>query len=180
MKKSLLVLSLGLAASLAGTSAFANTGTILFEGRITASTCPIDIVNPDDDNIGNHVNMGTVDASNFTAIGKEMPGKGFILRVKGGAGCTITPGQVANVTFNGGQAGAAPYFAIRAGGATGVAIAIKDDTTTNLAPGAPSADYPLTVGAPTDMRFDAYYRSTAATVTAGTASADIQFVVDIN
>jgi type 1 fimbria pilin len=179
VKKSLLALSLGLAASLAGASAYANTGNILFEGKITASTCPIQIVNPDDDAIGNHVNMGTVDVSSFTAIGDEMPGKGFVMRIRGDGGCTITPGQKATVTFNGSQAGTDPYFALRPAGATGVAISLKENGGVNLAPGVASSEYPLTVGAANDIRFDAFYRKTAATVTAGSASADILFVVDI-
>jgi len=177
VKKSLLALSLGLAAGLTGTSAFANTGNILFEGRITTSTCPIQIINPEDQQSGNHVNMGTVDASHFGAIGSELPGKGFILRINGTT-CPIVKDDVAKVTFTGAPAG--NFFAVKPGGASGVAIALKDITTNNLAPGAASADYPLIPGVINDMRFDALYRKTEATVTAGAASADIQFVVDIN
>ncbi|WP_428846608.1 fimbrial protein [Pseudomonas moorei] len=181
MKKSLVALSLGLAAGMVGTSALANTGTINFEGKITASTCPIEIVNPEDGSIGNQVKMGSIEASRFTATGQELGGKGFALRVKGGAGCAITPTSKANVTFNGAADPSGSYFAVTptADGAKNVVLVLKDKTGASLAPGSASADYDLSASAPTDMRFDAYYRSTAAAVTAGVASADVQFVVDI-
>jgi major type 1 subunit fimbrin (pilin)/fimbrial protein len=182
LKKSLIALSLGLAVAVTGTSAFALTGTIQFEGKITASTCPIDIVNPGDGSVGNTVRMGTVEASRFTAIGQELPGKPFLMRVTGGAGCGITPTSKANVTFNGMADPTGSYYAVTptADGAKGVVIVLKDKTGNPVAPGAASANYDLNDSGPTDMPFNAYYRSTAATVTAGVASADIQFVVDIN
>ncbi|MBF4557648.1 type 1 fimbrial protein [Pseudomonas sp. p50] len=179
MKKSLLAISLGLATGLAGTAAFAKTGNILFEGRITTSTCPIQIINPEDQQSGNHVNMGTVDARHFGAIGSELPGKGFIMRIDGTT-CPIVKDDVAKVTFTGSADGSGNYFAVKPGGASGVSIALKDRTTNNLAPGAPSAEYSLIPGVINDMRFDALYRKTETSVTAGAASADIQFVVDIN
>jgi type 1 fimbria pilin len=179
LKKSLLALSLGLTAGLAGTSAFANTGNILFEGKITNSTCPIEIVNPENGLPGNHVNMGTVHTSSFGGANQEQPGKGFLLRVRGDGGCTIAPGESAKVTFNGNPDTTNTYFAVT-GGATGVVITLKDRTGANLAPGTASAEYPLTPGEVTDMRFDALYRSTVASPVAGAVSADISFVVAIN
>lgn len=182
MKKSLLALSLGLAAGVAGTSAFANTGTINFEGKITASTCPIDIVNPADGSIGNQVKMGSVEAGRFTATGQEHGGKGFALRVPDSAGCLITPTSKASVTFNGTADSTGNYFAVTptADGAKNVVIVLKDKTGSPVAPNSASAEYDLNDTGPTDLRFDAYYRSTAASVSAGVASADVQFVVDIN
>lgn len=182
MKKSLLVLSLGLAAGLAGTSAFANTGTINFEGRITSSTCPIEVVNPEDGSIGNQVKMGSIDASRFTGSGQEYSGKSFALRVTGGPGCNVTAGSTANVTFNGTADPSGSYFAVTptADGAKGVAIVLKDKSGTSIAPGAASADYDLNDSGPTDMVFNAYYRSIAIPVEPGAASADVQFVVAIN
>lgn len=176
MKKSLLALSLGLSASLLGASAFASSGTVKFEGKVTSSTCPIQIVNPDDGSVGDLVKMGSVDASRFTAVGQEHSGKRFSLRVSGGAG------SVANTTFNGIPDPSGNYFQVTPGldGAKGVVISMRDQRGAALAPGAASADYDLNVGAPTDLQFNAYYRSTATTVTAGVASADIQFVVAIN
>ena len=182
MKKPLLALSLGLMAGLAGTSALANTGVINFEGRITSSTCPIEVVNPEDGSIGNQVKMGSIEASRFTATGQELGGKGFALRVSGGAGCSITPTSTANVTFNGPADPSGAYFAVTptSDGAKNVVIVLRDKSGAAVAPGSASADYDLNDNGPTDLRFDAYYRSTAATVTAGAASADVQFVVAIN
>lgn len=182
MKKTLLALSIGLTASLLGTSAFANTGTVKFEGKVTSSTCPIQIVNPDDGSVGDHVQMGSVDASRFTAAGQEHGGKRFALRVSGGAGCSITPGSVANTTFTGTPDASGDYFQITPGadGARGVSISLRDQNGAAIAPGSSSADYDLNVDAPTDMNFYAYYRSTATAVTAGVASADIHFVVAVN
>ncbi|EJM68029.1 fimbrial protein [Pseudomonas sp. GM55] len=182
MKKSLLTLSLGLTASLFGASAFANTGTIHFEGRIDASTCRIDVVNPDDGSIGNQVKMGTIQASRFTAAGQELRGKGFALRVNGDPGCSITPSSKANATFNGTADPTGAFFAVSptTDAAKNVVIVIRDRTGASVAPGGTSADYDLNDTGPTDMRFDAYYRSTASAVTAGPASADVQFVVAIN
>jgi major type 1 subunit fimbrin (pilin)/fimbrial protein len=174
-------LSLGLTMAMAGTSAFANTGTINFEGRITSSTCPIEVVNPGDGSVGNLVKMGTVEASRFTAIGEEYSGKRFALRVSDPVGCGLTGPAVAKVTFNGTADTSGDYFAVTptADGATGVAIVIKDQTGTAIKPGGESAEYALDPTLPTDMIFNAYYRSTAATVTAGAASADVQFIVAI-
>ncbi|VVO42893.1 fimbrial protein [Pseudomonas fluorescens] len=182
MKKSLLALSLGLAAGLAGTSVFANTGTINFEGMITSSTCPIEVVNPEDGSIGNQVKMGSVDASRFTAVGQEYTGKSFALRVSGAPGCGVTPSSTAKVTFNGTADPTGNYFAVTptADGAKGVVIALRDKSAASIAPGSASVDYDLNDSGSTDMVFNAYYRSTALTVTAGAASADVQFIVAIN
>ena len=182
MKKHLLALSLGVTSALTGTSVFANTGTINFEGKITSSTCPIEVVNPEDGQVGNLVKMGSIEASRFTGSGQEYGGKRFALRVKGGAGCGIGPNSTAEVTFNGTADASGDYFAVTptADGAKGVAIVLKDKTGTSIAPGTASIPYDLNTTGATDMLFNAYYRSTAATVTAGAASADVQFIVAIN
>jgi len=183
MKQHLLALSLGLSTALAGTSAHANTGIINFEGRITSSTCPIEVVNPEDGSVGNQVKMGTVDASRFTAIGQEYRGKSFGLRVTAGDGCGFDPADnTAAVTFNGTADTSGDYFAVTptADGAKGASISLRDHTGASIKPGAASADYDLNDTGTTDMIFNAYYRSTAATVTAGAASADVQFIVAIN
>ncbi len=183
MKTTFSALGLALAAALANTSALANTGTINFEGMITSSTCPIEVVNPGDGAIGNLVKMGSVDASRFTGVGQEYSGKSFALRLNDKGSCNLTgTDDVAKVTFNGVADSTDSYFAVTptADGAKGVAIVIKDHTGEPIAPGAESAPYPLIKDGVTDMVFNAYYRSTSATVTAGTASADVQFVVAIN
>lgn len=184
MKKSLLALSLGVAASLAGASAFANPGVISFEGMITNSTCPIDVVNPGDGSIGNLVKMVGVEASRFTATGQEYGGKPFVLRVKGGSGCVLDPTNpnVAKVTFTGVTDVSGDYYAVTptADGAKGVAIALRDGTGKLLASGQESDAYPLNADRPTDLRFGATYRSILPAVVAGVASADIQFSVAVN
>ena len=183
MKKQLATLLLALAGGLTGTQAFATTGTINFEGRITSSTCPIEVVNPEDGSVGNLVRMGTIEATRFSAIGQEYSGKSFALRVKGGTGCGLNPADnTASVTFNGTADASGDYFAVTptADGAVGVAIVIKDHTGAAVAPGAASADYDLLDTGSTDMVFNAYYRSTALTVSAGAASANVQFIVAIN
>lgn len=183
MKKTLLALSMGLAASLVGTMAFANPGTINFEGMITNSTCPIEIVNPGDGSIGNLVKMTSVEASRFTAAGQEYGGKGFVLRVKGGTGCVLNPsGNVAKVTFSGNTDPSGDYFAVTpsADGAKNVAIALRDNTGALLSPGTESKEYDLNATLPTDLRFNATYRSLMPSVIAGVASADIQFSVAVN
>jgi type 1 fimbria pilin len=184
MKKALLVLSLGLAAGLAGTSAFANPGTINFEGMITNSTCPIEVINPGDGSVGNLVKMVGVEASRFTGSGQEYGGKGFVLRVKGGSGCVLDPTNpnVAKVTFSGVADPSGDYFAVTptADGAKGIAISLRDQAGALLSNGVESNEYPLYADRPTDLRFNATYRSTLSTVVAGVASADIQFSVAVN
>lgn len=184
MKTSLIALSLGLAASLAGPSAFANTGTINFEGKITSSTCPIEVVNPEDGSIGNQVKMGSVDANRFTAPGQEYRGKSFVLRVKDAGTCGGTTNK-AEVTFNGTADPSGDYFSVGpdtdTGVAKGVAIVIRDRTGGSIAPGSTSAEYDLNAVGSTDMLFNAYYRRiSTGTVQPGSASADVLFVVAVN
>lgn len=183
MKNTLVALSLGLGAALAGTSAFANTGTINFEGKITASTCPIEVINPGDGSVGSVVKMGSVDASRFQTVGDEHAGKSFALRLTDNGNCGLVGNDVAKVTFNGrtdtvtGQ-----YFGLIPGSssAQGVAISIRDKSGNSIAPGSESVEYDLIQNGTTDMLFDAFYRSIASSVTAGAASTDVQFIVAIN
>ncbi|KPW93885.1 fimbrial protein [Pseudomonas syringae pv. coryli] len=187
MNKTLSVLGLALATTLTATVVSANPapGTIRFEGKITATTCPIEVVNPGDGSIGNVVNMGSIEASRFTGIGDEVSGKSFALRVNDDGNCGLTSGGAANtakVTFIGAPDSSGDYFGVTptVDGARGVAIVIKDQTGASIKPGDASAAYPLVEGGVTDMVFNAYYRSTLATVQPGAASADVQFVVGIN
>jgi type 1 fimbria pilin len=182
MKKHLLALSLGLSAAVAGTSVYANTGTIHFEGQIKNSTCPIEIINPEDNSPGNQVKMGTIEASRFTGIDQEYRGKSFALRVDG-IKCGVKAGDTATVTFNGTpHLPGGDYFQVTPtdDGAEGVAISLRDESGASIKPGTNSTSYDLLVGADTDMVFNAYYRSVASAVTAGVASADVPFVVTIN
>jgi type 1 fimbria pilin len=186
MKKSLLALSLGLAASLAATSAFANTGVINFEGTITSGTCPVDVINPGTGDSGNLVRMAGVAANTFTRVGEEYGGKSFVLRVKGGVGCVLQPFpavNVAKVTFSGAPAGTnGEYFNVTrgTGDAQGIAIAIRDSSGNLISNGVQSAEYGLNADRETDLYFNATYRSLVIPVVAGTASADVRFDVAVN
>ncbi len=183
MKTSLFALPLGLALSLAATSAFATTGTINFSGKITSATCPIEIVNPESGAVGNLVPLGAVDAGDFKGIGTEGGGRGFQMRITPSSSCSLTPGKLdATVTFTSVQGGGGDHYGIKpvAGAATGVAVAIKDNTNTLVKHGTQSAIYPLNELEPTLMYFTALYIATAANVTAGPADADVNFRVDIN
>lgn len=183
MKLSLLTLPLGLALSFSTTSAFALDGTINFSGKITSSTCPIEIVHPDSDAVSNLVPMGEVDAGKFTAIGTEVGGRGFQMRLTPDSTCIMDPDKLnAKVTFTSVQGGAGDYYGIKpvAGAAKGVAVAIKDGNNNFIPDGTASSVYPVSEDDPTLMYFVATYISTAATVHAGPADADVNFRVDIH
>lgn len=172
---------------LAGTSAFANDGTINFSGKINGATCPIEIVNPDSGGVSNLVQMGSPHTGDFAAIGDEAGGRSFAMRVPGGAGCDPDPENpnTATVTFTGVQGGAGAdgsLYAIKTtgGAAEGVAVAIKDRSGALVKNGEASAAYPLNDTGSSELFFTAVYKSTAAAVTAGAADADVAFVVTIN
>lgn len=182
MRIPFLALPLAMAVSLVTTSALAFDGTINFSGKITSATCPIEIVNPESGAVSNLVPMGEVDASEFTAIGSERGGRGFQMRISPDSTCIMDPAKLnATVTFTSVQGGAGDFYGIKpsSNAATGVAVAIKDNTGAFVPNGTASAIYPLSENDPTLMYFFASYISTAATVGAGPADADVNFRVDI-
>ncbi len=181
MKQSLLALSL----LLAGTSAFATTGTINFNGQINGSTCAVEVVNPESGAVGNLVQMGAPLVADFGAVGSEAGGRSFALRVSGQCGLDPESPNYAAVTFTGVQGGAGAdnsLFAIKGGTGTakGVGVVLKDNTGTQVKNGDASAQYPLNGTGASNLFFTAAYRSTLAAVTAGAADADVAFVVSIN
>ncbi|MGJ7549411.1 fimbrial protein [Pseudomonas alloputida] len=180
MKQSVVALSLGLLTLTAGTSAFANSGTLDFEGRITADGCPIEIVNPGDGSVGSTVRMGDLPSSQFKNVGEEYVGKRFELVVRDGGACGLSDNS-ATVTFTGTADPSGEYFAVTGGsdGAKGVAISLRDKNNKGVKPGSATDAFDLNNTGETRLPFDAYYRSTAATVTAGAASATVSFTVDI-
>lgn len=183
MRIPLMILPFGMAVSLATTSAFALDGTINFSGKITSATCPIEIVNPESGAVSNLVPMGEVDAGEFTAIGSEGGGRGFQMRISPDSTCIMDPTKLnATVTFTSVQGGAGDYYGIKPtpDAARGIAVAIKDNTGAFVPGGTASAVYPLSENDPTLMYFVASYISTAASVGAGPADADVNFRVDIN
>lgn len=180
MKKTLIPVVLGL--GLMSSAAFANTGSINFYGQVHAGTCPIEIIDPSTGLPVSRINMGNVSASQFGTVGAEAASRAFGMRITPGSGCVIAAGDNANVTFTGAYGGAGTggtLYALEPGGATNLALIIKDNTGTPVANGAPSKDYPLSDTTPTTLIFSAAYQSTGAAVTAGTANTDVQFLVDI-
>ncbi|MFJ4443659.1 fimbrial protein [Pseudomonas sp. NPDC089422] len=180
MKKSVVALSLGLLTLTAGTSAFANTGTLDFEGRITAGGCPIEIVNPGDGSVGSTIRLGDLPASQFKSVGEEYVGKRFELVIRDGAACGLAD-NTATVKFAGTADPTGDYFAVTptSDGAKGVAISLRDQNNKGVKPNSVTDAFDLNNTGETRLPFDAYYRSTAATVTAGAASATVSFVLDI-
>lgn len=180
MKQSVVALSLGLLTLTAGTSAFASSGTLDFEGRITADSCPIEVVNPGDGSVGSTVRMGDLPASQFKGEGEEYVGKRFELVVRDGDACGFAD-NTATVTFTGTADPSGNYFAVTGGddGAKGVAISLRDKNNKGVKPGSPTDEFDVNNTGETRLPFSAYYRSTAATVIGGAASATVSFKVEI-
>lgn len=181
MNSTVLAAALGLMTALAGTSAFAATssGQINFTGNINANTCPIEPIDPGSGAPG-PLPLGDVAALDFGgAAGTEAGGREFALRVKDGAACGFQAGDTATVTFTSthGSVGTdGKYYGIQAGGASGVALTIKDNDNLPIDSGTDSKAYPLNPTGETRMMFTAKYRSISATVTPGPVIANINFV----
>lgn len=174
-------ITLALALSIASSAALANSGSINFHGQVHAGTCPIQIIDPSTGLPMSRINMGNVSVANFTAVGSEAASRPFSMRVTPGSGCVVNNGT-GSVTFTGAYGGVgsnSSLYALQPGGATGLALIIKDDTGAAVANGAASKNYALDDTKPTDMLFSAAYQSIAASVTAGQANTDVQFLVTI-
>ncbi|MBA1321501.1 fimbrial protein [Pseudomonas plecoglossicida] len=178
MKKTLLMLALGMASS----TVFAadETGQINFYGTVYGGgTCPIEVVNPGGSVIP-RVSLGNFTTGYFDAIGTVTPDVAFALRVTPTTTCTIPPSSKTRVTFTPlhGVVGTNLY-AIRAGGATGLGLTIKDQARNKLNPNAVSPDYDLYDTRPTDLMFYAAYESHLASVDEGLAEAEVSFLVEL-
>ncbi|MEO6934927.1 MAG: fimbrial protein [Collimonas sp.] len=163
------------AAGLLSQAAFADGGTVNFNGQITASPCSIA---PSSQNIT--VPMGTVaqSALNGAAGKKSTPSKFQILLQcvslpKTGAAVTFTGTADANVTDDLALANAG---AVGVTAAKGVAIELGDSAGTKIPLGSASGTYVLGTG-DNPLNFQAAYISTGPTVTTGPANATAQFVV---
>ncbi|AIY42323.1 Type-1 fimbrial protein [Collimonas arenae] len=164
------------AAGLLSQAAFADGGTVNFNGQITASPCSIA---PSSQNIT--VPMGTVAQSALNgAAGKKspIPSKFQILLQcvslpKTGAAVTFTGTADANVTDDLALANAG---AVGVTTAQGVAIELGDSAGTKIPLGSASGTYVLGTG-DNPLNFQAVYVSTGPTVTTGPANATAQFVV---
>jgi len=181
MKKIMMTLAIGLASS----TAFAadETGRINFQGSVYAGgTCPIEVVDPGQ-GVMPWVSLGNYTAKYFKTAGTTTPDVTFGLRVTPDPGiCDIAAGSKAKVTFeslHGTAGGSNEYYALRSGGATNLALTIKDDDGTPIAPVTQSKEYDLFSNQPTDLTFYAAYVSTAATVGEGMAQADVNFSVEL-
>ncbi|HEK1692216.1 type 1 pili subunit FimI [Pseudomonas putida] len=175
-----LVIAFGLA--MASQQALANTGSVNFFGQVSSGTCAIEIIDPSTGLPTSRINMGNVNAAQFKQADDEAANRAFGLRLTPGRGCILLPGANASVTFTGSYGGAGAsgtLFALEPGGATGLALIIKDNVGTPVDNGIASKPYPLHDSKPTDMLFTAAYKATATPVTAGFANSDVQFRVDI-
>ena len=180
MKKIMMTLAIGLASS----TAFAadETGRINFNGSVYAGgTCPIEVVNPGA-GVMPWVSLGNYASKYFASAGTTTPDVAFALRVTPDATCQIGQGAKAKVTFeplHGSAGGSDEYYAVRAGGATGIAVTIKDEDKNGIEPLTPSKDYDLYQTQPTDLKFYAAYVSTAPQVGEGLAEAEVNFKVEL-
>lgn len=182
MKRYLIVLPL----LTLGAPVLANTATIQFTGEVVAGSCPIAITDPA--GATGAIDMGEAMAGNFKTAGTEANYREFIIKVQDPENCPGWNGagsNVANVRFFGlaGGAEGGQLFALKPAAvpATGVALGIKDATGASVGHGGTSSDYPLTGGnGPEDLKFTAFYKSTAASVGAGQANADVSVELSIN
>lgn len=183
MKTSFYALPLGLALSLAATSAFAADGRINFTGKINSATCPIQIINPETGEVSNEVSLGWVDTSDFKGVNTTAGERAFQMRLTPSTTCALDPTKLnATFTFNSVYGGGGDHYGLKPTGnpATGVAVAIKDLSGAFIKNGDKSAVYKLDEKEPTLMDFTAMYIATAPSVTAGPADADVEFTLEIN
>lgn len=160
----------------------ANSGSINFVGQVHSGTCSIEVIDPSTGLPASRIYMGNVNTAQFKQEDDEAANRSFGLRLTPGNGCILLPGAEANVTFTGNYGGAGAsgtLFALQPGGATGLALIIKDDTGTPIGNGIPSKRYPLNDSTPTHLLFSAAYKAIDTRVTAGFAMSDVQFRVDI-
>ncbi|MGE8060297.1 fimbrial protein [Pseudomonas sp. NPDC089547] len=175
-----LVVAIGLA--MVSQQALANTGSINFFGQVHSGTCAIEVIDPSTGLPASRIYMGNVSAAQFKQPDDEAANRAFGLRLTPGRGCILVPGANASVTFTGNYGGAGAsgtLYALEPGGATGLALIIKDNVGTPVDNGIASKQYPLHDSKPTDMLFSAAYKAIATQVTAGSANSDVQFRVDI-
>lgn len=182
MKHMLIPLAIGL--GLASSTAFAaevGRGSINFYGQINSSSCPIEIIDPSTGLPVARINMGNVNAAQFGNVGTEAAQRTFGMRITPG-GCSVQAGQSALVTFTGAYGGAGAggtLYALEPGGATNLALVIRDSKDKPIFNGQQSNAFPIDATDPTTIIFSAAYQSTGAPVSAGSANTDVAFVVDI-
>lgn len=176
MKKNLIAIAIVASAALSMSNAIAGgNGQVNFTGAITDNACTITntVTSPLD------VNLGVYASSELNGgAGKETTKQGFKIAL---TGCPASVPQ-ASVNFDGTNDTNNPVLlklTQDAGVATGVAIQLYDDAGTALALHTKSKSYPLVTGDNT-LAFNAAYKSTLGTVTAGPANAVANFSIIYN
>ncbi|MCU6161717.1 MULTISPECIES: fimbrial protein [Enterobacter] len=175
MKTKMIVAALVAASSLSAANAIAGgIGQVNFTGAISDDTCTIvnTVSNPLD------VTLGTYSSKEFTAVGDATAKVGFDIAL---TACPVSV-TAASVNFDGTtDATNADLLALTAGTgvATGVGIQMYDEDGAELAIHTASKSYPLVTG-DNNLPFYAAYKSTAATVTAGTANSVANFSIIYN
>lgn len=169
-----------------GAPALANTAVINFTGEVIAGSCPITITDPSGGSSG-AIDMGEALTGNFDRVGLEVNHRDFAIQIDDATTCPNWNGggsNVGKIRFFGLAGGADnnELFALNASGttATGVALGIKDNEGTPVGHGELSKDYPLAGSGPDTLAFTAFYKSTAASVGAGAANADVSVELTIN
>ncbi|MGL5384400.1 MAG: fimbrial protein [Serratia sp. (in: enterobacteria)] len=177
MKKNLIAVAVAVAAvaALSVSNAIAGgAGQINFTGAITDDACTIvnTVSNPLD------VKLGTYGSNEFKAAGDTTAKMGFKIAL---TDCPASAKQAA-VNFDGtsdSTNAALLKLTQDSGVATGVGIQLYDDAGTEIALHTASKVYPLVTG-DNNLPFNAAYKSTAATVTAGPANGVANFSIIYN
>lgn len=175
MKKNLIAVVFATAAALSMSNAMAGgAGQVNFTGAITETPCTVvnTVSNPLD------VKLGTYGSNEFTAAGDTTAKMSFKIAL---TDCPVSVTQAA-VNFDGtSDATNAALLKLTqdAGVATGVGIQLYDNAGTEISLHTPSKTYPLVAGS-NNLPFNASYKSTAATVTAGPANSVANFSIIYN
>lgn len=180
MKASLFALPLSLALGLAAPSAFADGGTINFNGKLTAGSCAIEIIDPGSGGISNQIMLGEAKTSDFKATGTTAAERRFQLRLDPTTCTSDEENPTVSVTFTSAWGGG-DYYAINpsSDAAQGLAVAIKNAKGALVKNGVPEAGFALEKAGPTLLTFLAMYIRTAEPLKEGTATADVEFTVNI-
>ncbi|KRG73145.1 hypothetical protein ABB28_12270 [Stenotrophomonas chelatiphaga] len=181
MNKLAIALSAALAIG-ASFSASAQSGTITFDGEITATTCTITWPGSGGTATDPIVTLPTVPTSALASAGATA-GKQAVALVIGGSDAQCTTGHAAielnpNRDANQTNGYLDNTVAAGAGGATNVQIALRDanDAPINISTPWRSAEIDLSTTKQID--FAAEYRSTTAAAGAGTVAASVGYTID--
>ncbi|MDV7021138.1 fimbrial protein [Atlantibacter subterranea] len=159
--------------ALSSASAFAIDGTVNFTGEILDAACTVDIGT----NNTMSVDLGKVVKTTFAATGDTASTTKFTIKLKDCPAAVTS----AKVKFEGTPDATDSTLLGVTGTATGVAIQLMtaDKTALGLHQ-VNNYSYPLTATVVNNLDFYAAYKSTAATVSAGTANAVSNFTVNYN